>query len=75
MLASISSNPLFQRKKAPAVDMTPKYNTPSITYVFTVPIEATCSSHIIKGVIKKSEKNMAYVVITKDENRAEAIFT
>ncbi len=56
MLASISSNPLFQRKKAPAVDMTPKYNTPSITYVFTVPIEATCSSHIIKGVIKRVKR-------------------
>ena len=33
------------------------------------------NSHIIKGVMKKSEKNMAYVVITKDENLAEAIFT
>ena len=75
MLASINSNPLFQRKKAPAVETTPKYTTPNITYVFIVSIEVDCSSHIIKGVMKKSEKNMAYVVITKDENRAEAIFT
>lgn len=75
MLASIKSNPLFQRKKAPAVETIPKYNTPNITYVFTVPIEDVCSSPIIKGVIKKSEKNMAYVVITKDENWIEAIFT
>ena len=48
MLASINSNPLFQRKKAPAVETTPKYTTPNITYVFTVSIEFDCSSHSIK---------------------------
>lgn len=56
MLASIKSNPLFQRKKAPAVETIPKYNTPNITYVFTVPIEDVCSSPIIKGVIKRVKR-------------------
>lgn len=51
-----------------------KYNMFNIMYVFIVLIEVVCSFYIIKGVIKKSEKKIVYVVIIKDENWIEVIF-